>query len=128
MIKSECSFEHTNNFNFAYLKFDGKFDADGASHIVDQIASMIALDYDGYLIIDISEMIIALSNDEIENIIDIVTPKRFYFRRRTAFLIPEGELGLSSNFYTVAFEREGIVFQDFYKIEDAINWLSEPES
>ena len=68
-----------------------------------------------------------LTDGDIDKILEIFNAKRYYFRDRTTFILPEGEIGFSVGFYKSAIEREGILVAEFHNLEDALNWLIDPE-
>ena len=84
------------------------------------------IQYQGYLIIDLLNIEWALRDEDMDDVTAILTTARYYFREKTAFLVPENGTGISNNLLNSAIEREGIIFADFYSLDDAIHWLKTP--
>ncbi len=126
MIEFSGSFEEAGDVSYALLRLTGTLDVQGTRDMVAHISKFVPLDYAGFLVIDLQNIQWSLRNEDIEDVTNIIVSARYYFRNKTAFLIPEGDVGISNDYYNAAIEREGILFADFHTLDDAVRWLGDP--
>lgn len=126
MIELSGRFDQAGDVQYALLRFTGTLDVEGTRGMVAHIKKFVPLDYPGFLVIDFQDIRWDLNNDDIKEVTDIIVSARYYFRNKTAFLIPEDDVGMSNDYYNAAIEREGILFADFHALDDALRWLGDP--
>ena len=125
------SIEYTeiDGCKLAIIKLTGTFNLDAAIGLPATLKNNIPFDYEGNIIIDISETEVTLANEEVDIIVENTAEMaRYFLRKPHALLVPEASTDHSWSLFINAFERNGILFRDFKTIETAVEWLKTAEA
>ena len=121
-------YKEINGCKLAFDKLTGIFDFDAPIRLALALKDNISFDYEGSLIIDISETDVQLANNEANAVVENVAKlARYYLRKPNALLVPETSTDHSWGLFISAFERNGILFRDFKSIDTAVEWLKHAE-
>ena len=113
----------------AIVKLTGIFNLDATIRLPATLKNDIPLDYEGNIIIDVSETEVKLANIDVNTIVENATEMaRYFLRKPHALLVAEASTDHSWNLFINAFEQNGILFRTFITIETAVEWLKDMDA